>query len=351
MPEENKDDKPVVDPSPTQDDKLKTDGTPSAPVEPKPIQTEESLADVVSKAASESLAREAAEESAALELSRTKEEKPVVEPEVPTADKSTETKVDEEVPKEFNEHPAWKRIIGERNEARETIAKLEATVKEASSLTQYCRERNISTEQFQQAMDVVSLLNTDPTKAYERLQPIIAQLETHMGLRLPEDLEKKVKEGLLDPETAAEVAKLRSEKTFAEQRRQAETVSAQQANIAAMVKGLNEWDTNKRTGDPDFESKAELVRGMFLSLYQAQDAQGRQVNPVRTPQDAVALAERAYTLVNERIGKFVPRRPTKPALTSQGASTKVNNKPPKSTKEAVAAMLREKHGISLEDEE
>ena len=355
MPNENLDAKEGVDSSPTsdatasQDAKQETADTSTA-AKPATAQTEEqTLESVVSKAAQESLAREDAAESAASKESSTEKEKEPVVGEKAAEDKVVDTTKDEDVPKEFHEHPAWKRVIGERNAVREENAKLQAAVKAETSLVNYCKQRGVTDDQFRQAMEVVSLLNTDPAKAYENLRPLMEGLETHMGMRLPQDLDAKVKEGILDPETAKEVARLRAEKTFAAQRGQTEATQRQQAVVASMVTGLNAWDQNKRATDPDFDKKVDLVRGVYLTMYQATDAQGRPLNPVRTPDEAVALAEKAYAEVNSKIAGFVPARAQQRVLTSRNASTERTTKKPGSTKEAVAAMLKEKYGTELSD--
>lgn len=354
MPKETQDANEELDSSTTPEataspDAKENAADPSSTEKQPDDQTQETLGDVVEQAARESLAREEQAETAraAEKVSSTEEKEPV------PGDKATEgkvdTKKDEDVPKEFHEHPAWKRIIGERDAARVENERLQSAVKAETSLIEYCKQRGVTDDQFRQAMEVVSLLNTDPAKAYESLRPLVEQLESHMGLRLPQDLDAKVKEGILDPETAKEVARLRAEKTFSAQRGQVEARQREQAVVAQMVEGLNSWDKNKRETDPDFETKADLVRGVFLTMYQAQDAQGRLLNPVRTPQDAVALAEKAYAEVNSKIAKFGPARREQKVLTSRNATNVQQKTKPTTTKEAVAAMLREKHGIELGD--
>ena len=147
---------------------------------------------------------------------------------------------------------------------------------------------------------------------------------------------------MLDPETAKEVARLRADKEFGAQRQQAATQAAQQRVFASIVKGLNDWDTAKRSSDPDYDKKAELVRGVFTTLIQG--------NLPQSPEACCALAEKAYATVNERLAKFVPPNGARKVLTSTQASTKTIQRKPTTTREAVDQMLREKHGISLEEE-
>lgn len=347
MPEEPKDAKTAEVPSTPpvaaapQDDKEKP--AESSPAQEAASPTEETLSTVVEKAAQESLSREAA--SAAEKLSSTEKKEPAEESKPAPAEASTE-----EVPKEFHEHPAWKRIIGERNEAREKITQLETAARANQGLIDYCRERNITDDQFKNALEIVGLMNADPAKAYERMKPLIEQLEAHVGLRIPDDLAAKVKEGILDPETAAEVARLRAERTFGATRQQHETQARQQALVSSMVEGLNAWDRNKQQTDPDFKDKAVMVRGYFREMYEAKDSSGRSLNPVQTAQDAVALAEKAYAAVNEYLRKFVPPKAEQRVLATQKATTVNNKKKPGSTREAVAAALREKYDFDLGDE-
>lgn len=337
----------------SQDDKKAESST----VERSEKQTE-TLASVVEQAARESLARERGESEesdesarAAEKVSSTEEQESTEGEKATDGEKATEegkeTKEDEEVPQEFHEHPAWKRIISERNEARERITKLEAAANANVKLVEFCERRGIDDKQFQEGLEFMALINTDPVQAYEKLRPVYESLEAAMGKRLPEDLKKKVDEGVLDPETAEEVARLRAQQKFGEARGQQDAARQQRESLNAMVQGLNDWDANKRKTDPDFDKKAELVRGAFLSLYQKTDANGRPVHLIRTPQEAVALAEQAYKMVDDGIQRFVPKKGAKTVVTSRNAVPNNNKHAPRNLREAVAAELKEKHGIEL----
>lgn len=362
MNENEKDAKQEVESSPTpvvaapqKDDKPIAEA-PSPSSNRPAVQTEEpTFEETLAKVADESLSRQAADDSNAELSSITKgeegkgksssEEKPGSK-EAPTSE--LEKPVEEKVPEEFHKHPAWQRIIEERDEAKKQLETVKAGAEANQSLLRFCQERSISEQQFQSVLELASLVNTDPSKALEQLKPIVENLEAQTGKKLPTDIQKKVDEGLLDPETAAEVARLRAERGLSEKRQQVATQTEQQRSLASTVQALNDWNKAMLKSDPDFGKKVEMVKGIFLSLFNAVDASGRPINPIRHPQDAVALVEKAYKTVNEQIRSFVPNKTEQRVLTSTGASTKQVERAPKSTAEAVDKMLREKHGTSLE---
>ena len=359
MAEDNHDDKTGTESSTapsaattSQDDKQQTADSSAAAT--TTTQTEETLADVVQKAADASLAKEAGADGEGQDKSLTeKEEKTEVTKEateVKTEDKPVvEAERDKDVPKKYSDDPAWQRIIKERNEAETRLKGLEAPLRFATGITKYCQERGITDQQFQQALEFVSLANSDPRAALAKLTPIVEQLSEVSGSKLPADLQKKVTEGVLDPETAAEVARLRADQKFGTARAQTEAQRQHAAVVSSMVQNLNAWDKNKRATDVDFDKKSELVRSRFLSLYQAMTKDGQPVNPVRSAADAVALAERAYADVQKSIEAFIPAKPAKRVLPSNGASTKTTKSAPGTMREAVAAMLREKYESGLEE--
>ena len=192
MPEKPDDAKTAEESSTQQDVEVKGQDSSTEGQQTKTQTEEPTLGDVVAEAARESLAREEAAEKQATQGSQTEKETTaeVTKPSEEGEKHEEKEEPDADVPKEFHEHPAWKRIIGERNEARDKLTSLETAAKANESLLEYCRKNEITDEQFKSALQVVSLWNSDPAKCYEMLQPMVAQLESHMGLRLPEDLDK-----------------------------------------------------------------------------------------------------------------------------------------------------------------
>lgn len=355
MANEQEDVEATETPSPSADatDSQDVEQVESSTTETHATETEPSLSDVVAEAARESLAREASAESEATQTEEEATQEKSGEETEAALDKTKETteaaKADADVPKEFAKHPAWQRIMRERDEARTEAAKTKELAKAQDSLYDYCRQNHITEQQFKEGLNIISLVNTNPEKAYELLQPTIQQLEAHLGVRLPEDIQKKVSEGLLDPETGKELARLRAEKAFGKNSAQATEAQRAQANVRAMAEGLNEWDKNKTTADADFEKKRSEVMERYLYLLNEVDARGQKINLTRTPQEAVALAERALADVNTRWTARAPKpAPRKAPISHRNASGSNGKVEIKTTKDAVSAMLAEKHGITLD---
>lgn len=290
---------------------------------------------------------EAKEEGEGQELAKSENEK---EEPVPQSQKETPPGKEEEPPP-FHEHPAWKRVVTQRDEARKELESAKPLLEKVGALLKFQQERGISDTQLEQALTVVDLLVNDPAKAATQLKGILAELEPIVGETIPSDLAEEVKEGTLTEERAKEIARLRAGQNLSKHQANRVAASQQQALVMQMTTDLNAWDESKRKTDPDFLSKSRLVRERFLSLYNATDGRGNAVNPVRSGSQAVALAERAYAEINDELKPFLPKPTSKKNLSSNGSSpTKRDGKPPANVREAVAQMLQKRHSISIADE-
>lgn len=270
------------------------------------------------------------------------EEKPAVAEDGKVADGEKEG----EKPPPFHEHPAWKRVVEERDTAKAELTRAKEFVEAQERTVAFCKANQIQPEQFREALDLVALINTDPVKAFDKIALVYNELSKFAGKTLPEDLSARVNAGDLKQEDAEEIARLRAEKVV-ERSKGARASSVNQADVEAqMVKGLNDWKTDKMKVDPDFQRKSELVSDRFQALVNAYK-DGKPVNPVRTTADAVALAERAYTDVSKQLRTFAPAPQKRRALTANGASGKTTTEAPKTLNEAIARGLKEKHGITM----
>lgn len=317
MPEENLDAKASEESSTSTDANSAVDSSTTAKKDAK-TETTESSTEVKEATTLEEAASQAGEKH------REGTEKKDEEAKTDSTEKKEEAAVEsekdasnEEVP--FHEHPRWQQVNKELGEAKPLAER-------AKKLDQYLTETGISNAQFEDMLKIGALMNTDPAKALEALRPYVEALESYQGLRLPDDLKKKLDDGVIDEETAKETAILRARKDV-DSRTAQQRAELQLSN--SIGEALVSWETAKRKADPDFDKKYDLLLDRFNRLTQANKEK-------RSPQNSIALAEQAYKEVNDKLGIFVPKPAAKKVLTSTGASVQTKTEP-ETFEEAVAA--------------
>jgi len=243
----------------------------------------------------------------------------------------------------FHEHPAWKRVLKERDDARALAESTKPLIEKQQEIDNLCKTHNIN---LQELLEVAVQLDTEPDKALAKLEPIVSALRGLTGKASPTelapDLAGRVKEGVLDPETAAEINKLRlqNQRLEAQGKRTTQSTAQQQAQqlVANMTTAMNTWDEAKLKTDTDFEKKRDLIQDRWLKL--------NAVSPVKTVEQAVALCEQAWKEVTESLSKFLPPKPARKALNSNGSSiANPDAAPAKTLLEHVSRVIKEKHGI------
>lgn len=260
----------------------------------------------------------------------------------PPADPA-KTSPDSDVPSQFNEHPAWKRIIGERNTAREQLQTLTPKGEEFDKITSYMETNGLAPQEVAQGYEIMALIKNDPVKAYERLQQVMAPLMGFVGEKLPVELQEKVDAGLVDIDTAKALVKEQSQATFLRQQMQGSAARQQQAGYEreaqSRIQAGSGWESSVRAKDPDYARIAGAVQRAAKAALRDAEASGQ---PPRTPQDVVSLLEKAYQEVKQEFKSLLPSRPTVTSTTSTGSSTTA--KPvPKTFREAAMQSLEAHH--------
>lgn len=215
----------------------------------------------------------------------------------------------------FNNHPRWKEVLAERDTAKTEVARLETEwkpiVESQKSITDYCAANNITPSAFQETLQFRALMNTDPAKALEQLMPIVQSLQALTGKGINDPvLLQKVKDGLMDEDSAREITKLRAEQAFKQTNAQTQQQQVAQQNLRQMEQSVTTWFNSKKSLDPAFEDKVVFVNGLF----------GQMVNatPPKTSADVTALLEKALIEVNTKLTRFNP--PVKPRKAPLGSS-------------------------------
>lgn len=194
----------------------------------------------------------------------------------------------------------------------------------------FCQKNNIDGGYFDKGVQLMALVRNDPQKGIAALEAELVALKQATGQMLPADLQKKVDEGLLDPETASETAKLRLEKTGRGndqklfQQQQAENIR-QQISSATVS-----WEQTKMSTDPDFKKKTkdtepdgkyEMVGRLFKDRFW-------NGAPLKTIADVVSLLEKCYEDTNASLKQFIPKpRVIKKPVTSSHTQSRQEEEP------------------------
>lgn len=310
-------DAPVIDANPAD----------SSAVDVEDAKTPENLLSVIKSAVEKEPAPEA---SSAPEGEK-------VEPEAKEEAQEAEPKAEDDANLPFHNHPRWKAVLAERDSFREPAENY-------GKITEFMGNHGLAPEEVAEGFEIMALLKSgDPVKlgeAREWFSSRLQSLDDSLGNTLPEDLQTRVDEGLIDDDTAQELARtraaaaLRAEQDTARDAKAAEAAGMEQATAVqtGIVNAVQAWEERAKASDPDYAKKAELV----IATSRAILARPGVVAP-STPEEAVALAEKALAEVN---GHFKGLMPKPRAIAPVPASTSTVAKPaPTSLRGAVAAAL------------
>lgn len=301
----------------------------SSPAEPEDAKEPASLLSVIKDAVKKD--DPAPEESSTPEG---KEERSEVEPE--DGDKPTEEKAEDDADLPFHNHPRFKALIEERNTLREPAERY-------GKITEFMQEHKLEPGEVAEGFEIMALLKSGTAeglgKAREWFAERLGDLDRTLGNSLPDDLRERVENGMLDEETAQELAQARANATLSETRTAADQARADEARQTeqaaarthAMASAVTDWETRQKVSDPDYSKKAELVETTCRAIVQ------REGKAPTTPEEATALADRALAEVNRQFKAVMPKpKPIAPSPRSTSANTAPA---PKTLREAIEGAV------------
>lgn len=233
----------------------------------------------------------------------------------------------------FHEHPRWKEVLAERNKAREERDEFRQKAEEVDQIHAFMQSQNLTPEEVAEGYQIMAAIKNDPAAAYERLQQVFKQVSLASGKALPDDLQQKVDDGLVDEDTAYELAQKRAQGSMTQaqlrsqqERMQRESHETQRREIARAV---SDWENGVKNRDPEYGKKQKLVERTARALM-AERQPG-------TVQEALDLVQEAYKTVNEDLKQFRPAKPpvNAPLGSGQSSATKKASVAPKSMEEAI----------------
>ncbi len=233
-----------------------------------------------------------------------------------------------------------KGLIAERDQYKGEAQSLQSDAAVTQKLIGFMDEKGITSEDVNAAFNIMALMRSDPAKAYEALTPIVLELQSQLGITLPNDLQDRVNLGYITREDAQALARARANEQRATRQAAEVTQRSQQRDeqqvvsqhVSAVSAKITEWETTWSKSDPDYKRKQPFV----------QDAIEKDIlrnGFPRTVQDAIARAESAKKMVEDRMRSLVPsqRREIRPET---GAVSPGGQAKPKTMEEAMAAALR-----------
>jgi hypothetical protein len=250
------------------------------------------------------------------------------------------TEDDKNKPPPFHEHPRWQEKQRQVKTLETNLAELKPRAESFDEITRYMEQNRLSTQDVQNGFAIMAALKTDPARAWQLLEPLVANVRQHLGHDLPPDLQAKVEEGSVDEATAKELARARNQTRFIEARQQDERAAQQRQSAAQVnaqtVNAVNTWATQKQQADPDFAKIEPLLHGTVLQLQREWQAANKSF---ASPQAAVALTSEAYERVRKSLQAARPRAPVVPPR-SGNTSTAATPARPATLKDAIRAALK-----------
>jgi len=190
----------------------------------------------------------------------------------------------------FHNHPRWKEMITERDT-------LKPRAEQYDKITTFMTNNGLTPAEMAEGMGIMALMKNDPIEAYKLLKEHASKLAKFSGDELPEDIRAKVDDGFIDNESAKELARYKAQQEFNETRQKEQMERQQQHQQEVSQKQIHDavlnWETTEKARDPDWSKKYEMVMERAAVLIQ-------NGNP-GSPQEAVALAQKALSDVNARL--------------------------------------------------
>lgn len=242
---------------------------------------------------------------------------------------------DEELPADTKEktRQSFERLRGRLKGYRDlgTIEEVQQYRKSHDSfqgVLTYMESSGLSTEDVNVGFDMMRLMKTDPEKALGPLKQYVAQIEEHLGITLPADLQERVKQGEIAEDAAKDLSRSKARAAIAEAQAAETARVATERDTHRQVQDLrmscatavSEWERQQATSDPDWKAKLEDVqKEIRLAFYEKGTPQ--------TAQAAVKMAQDALATVNAKFKRFSPQRKAIAGPVDSSTATDARPKP------------------------
>ena len=212
----------------------------------------------------------------------------------------------------FHSHPRWKEMIAERDAYR-------TESDEFRKVTTFMSSNGLSTEEVAEGFHIMALMKTNPVEAHKRISEYKSRLDALVGDTLPPDIQKKVEEGYVDEESARELARFKAQHSLYEQQQANAIQQRDQQSRGNIHSAVVNWEQQMKVKDPDWSAKQEMVTDQVKLMLQAERPS--------TPEEALALVERAHSTIKERLSRFAPQRRPVTHVSSSTSSSHATAQP------------------------
>lgn len=217
------------------------------------------------------------------------------------ADKS---KDEEEEQPPFHEHPRWKAVVKERNEARDQVTALTGDAGQYREIQQFVQANGLSDDEVVTGYRVMANLRNNPAEAFNVLAPIMDDLNKLMGNgELPADLQEEIESGGIDEAMAQRIHRAEASQGLASHNnvvaQQRQVRDQQLATHNSMLNSVAAWEVEVVKTDPEYAAKRDMIRSESARL---QNAEG----PPGDSAQAVALITKAHANVTASLKKMMP---------------------------------------------
>jgi len=232
----------------------------------------------------------------------------------------------------------FERLLAQRNQARRELQNLIPELEQHRQLQGYLRQNQLAPDDVNRLLGVGAALRRGDYQAFlNGVSPYVQAAQEALGLRLPNDLQSQVDQGLVSNEAAGEMARTRHRAGQAEHRlnEQNATIVRQQQEMALQTvrQAVDGWEANIRTRDPDYPQKAVAVRRFAQALLQERGSP-------RNAQEAVTLIQNAYDEATAELARIrPPPKATRQVPTGNQGSTVTAVREPQTMKEAALKAL------------
>lgn len=191
----------------------------------------------------------------------------------------------------FNKHPDFRRLVRKKNEFRDQAKAYEQDAIRYQNVQSFLDQHGVEAEEAAELLLIGGLMKTNPAEAWKRAKPAIQQLLIAAGEVLPNDLVSRVQAGEMSQEAALEVSRTRAMQQSMTTMQSFEAQRRQQQQHMEAVNSLrqtaNDWETDRRAKDPNFEAKMPLIMREVAYLQRVEGVPN-------TPEGVKAQLQKAY---------------------------------------------------------
>ncbi len=229
-------------------------------------------------------------------------------------------------------------LAAHKNEAMRQVESLKPKAEVHDKIVNHLLTNDISTTEFDNAIEVTRLIKHDPDRALEVLVPLMQELYRKTGRVLPPNLQERVRLGHLQARERLAAERAEADQRKREQADQERQQRGLQERVNGNAQAVDQWAKAKATSDPDWLTKQPLIAEvMELELRRA----GPNGYP-RNGAESVALVERSLAAVEQRLKSFAPKPQQIKPVTGQAASSRATAAPKDAVEAAFLAL--QKHG-------